>query len=139
MKLPDDLRRPSGGDTIDSAAQDAIRLAHRALERFPGLVRRHKFLAGGAAVSSALVALAGVAVARRMVRGQSGDDAVATVTEEELEGLRVVPATETDEDAAELDETEEHTVDGTPPLNGSPADVVGDESDGEPTEAPHSA
>ena len=87
MKLPDELRHPSGGESIDRTAQEAVRLAHRALERFPELVRRHKFLAGGAAVSSALVALAGVAISRRMGNGESGDEAVERVTEQELAGL----------------------------------------------------
>lgn len=105
MKLPEDLRRPSGGDSIDGAARDAVRLAHRALDRFPNLVRRHKFLAGGAAISSALVALAGVAITQRMRQGQSADEALASVTEQELEGLRVVEvageAAEAGEQAAE--------------------------------------
>ena len=47
MKLPDDLRHPAGGENIDRSARDAVRLAHDALDRFPDLVRRHKFLAGG--------------------------------------------------------------------------------------------
>jgi hypothetical protein len=107
MKLPKDLRHPSGGDTIDSTARDAVRLAHSALDRFPDLVRRHKFLAGGAALSSALVALAGVAVAKRMRQGQSADEALASVTEAELEGLRVVEVTaEPDDETAETDELE---------------------------------
>ncbi len=87
MRLPDELRHPSGGESIDRTAQEAVRLAHRALDRFPELVRRHKFLAGGAAFSSALVALAGVAISRRMRNGESGDEAVERVTEQELAGL----------------------------------------------------
>jgi hypothetical protein len=81
---------PSGGEPIDRAAGEAVRLAHRALERFPDIVRRHKFVAGGAVVSSSLIALAGVAIARRIRAGQSPDEAVAAVTEEEVQGLRVV-------------------------------------------------
>ena len=87
MKLHDDLRHPSGGEAIDRAAQDAIRLAHRAMARFPHVVSRNKFIAGGAAVSSALVALAGVAVTRRMRGGASAEQAVQGVTEDELSGL----------------------------------------------------
>ena len=90
MKLPDELRHPSGGESVDRTARDSVRLAHRALERFPTLVRQHKFLAGGAAISSALVALAGVAISRRMKNGESGDEAVESVTEEELGGLTKV-------------------------------------------------
>ena len=88
--LPDDLKHPSGGEPIDRAARDAVRLAHRALERFPDVVKRHKFVAGGAAVSSALVVLAGVAIARRVRSGQTADEAVAGMTEEELNGIHLV-------------------------------------------------
>ena len=82
--IPDDLKHPSGGEHIDRASHEAVRLAHRALARFPGLVKQHSYVAGGAAVSSALVVLAGVAIARRMRRGQSGEQAVAEMTEDEL-------------------------------------------------------
>lgn len=96
---------PSGGEPIDRAAGDAIRLAHRALERFPELVRRHKFIAGGAAISTSLIVLAGVAIARRMRDGQSAEEAVASVTEQEVQGLRTVepepPATNGDESRRE--------------------------------------
>ena len=88
--LPDDLRHPAGGEPIDRAARDAVRLAHRALERFPDVVKRHKFVAGGAAVSSALVVLAGVAIARRVRSGQTAEEAVAGMTEEELSGLHLI-------------------------------------------------
>ena len=81
---------PSGGEQIDRAARDSIRLAHKALERFPDLVRKHKFIAGGAAISSSLIVLAGVAIARRIRAGQSPDEAVAAVTEDEVQGLRVI-------------------------------------------------
>ena len=81
---------PSGGEPIDRTAGEAIRLAHRALERFPEIVKRHKFVAGGAVVSSSLIALAGVAIARRIRAGQSPEEALATVTGEEVQGLRIV-------------------------------------------------
>jgi hypothetical protein len=81
---------PSGGEPIDRAAGEAIRLAHRALDRFPEIVRRHKFVAGGAVVSSSLIALAGVAIARRIRAGQTPEEAVAGVTEAEVQGLRIV-------------------------------------------------
>ncbi|MEZ4553096.1 MAG: hypothetical protein AB7L91_07620 [Dehalococcoidia bacterium] len=96
---------PSGGEPIDRTAGEAIRLAHRALERFPDVVRRHKFVAGGAVVSSSLIALAGVAIARRIRAGQSADEAVAGVTAEEVQGLRVIepeaPAAEEPEPAVD--------------------------------------
>lgn len=93
---------PSGGEPIDRAAQESIRLAHRALERFPDVVRRHKFIAGGAAISTSLIVLAGVAITRRMRAGESADEAIASVTEEEVQGLRVIePAPPADADAPE--------------------------------------
>lgn len=87
-RLPFEPNQRAGGEQVDRAAHEAIRLAHLALDRFPDLVKRHSFIAGGAAVSSALVALAGVAVARRMRAGQSGAEAVASVTEQEIETPR---------------------------------------------------
>lgn len=119
MKLPDDLKVPTGGDAIDRAAQDAVRLAHRVLERFPDAVRRHMVIAGGAAVSSALVALAGVAVARRMRRGLSADEAVEGVTEEEIVGLRVA-----------FEETREVEIAVDAPTNGPGADGAGADGSG---------
>jgi len=80
-----ELEEFSGGEQVDQLAGDAIRLAHRALERFPEFVRRHRFVAGGAAVSSALIALAGVAIMRRIRAGQTSDEAVALVTVEEID------------------------------------------------------
>ena len=85
---PPKQQHPSWGEPIDNAAHEAIRLAHRALERFPHVVARHKYIAGGAAVSSSLVVLAGVAITRRIRGGQSAEEAVNSVTEEEVQGLR---------------------------------------------------
>jgi hypothetical protein len=87
---PPPFGNPSGGEPIDRAARDSIKLAYEALDRFPELVRRHKFIAGGAAISSSLIVLAGVAIARRMLTGQTAAEAVASVTEDEVQGLRVV-------------------------------------------------
>ena len=109
---------PSGGEYVDRAAHEAVHLAHQALERFPELVRRHKFIAGGAAVSTSLIVLAGVAIARRMRQGQTADEAVAEVTEDEVQGLRVV----------DLDPEEEQPAQAAPsdaPAEGteSPANI----------------
>jgi hypothetical protein len=146
MKLPDDLRRPSGGNTIDSAAHEAVKLAHQALDQFPELIRRHKFLAGGAALSSAMVALAGVAIAKRMRSGQTADEALAGVTEAELEGLRVVEVTPEPEDEDVVpDDVASDELDAVdqPATNGKSASVVADsavESDAtEDSETPHTA
>ena len=115
-KLPDELKHPSGGERLQGAATDAVRLAHRGLERFPDLVKRHKYIAGGAAVSSSLLVLAGVAIARRLRSGQSEEEAIASLTEEELAGQkdereRWTNAAEDSEAAPEDDgATEDETV-----------------------------
>ena len=103
--LPDGDRSPSGGERLDSIGRNAVKLAFRALDRFPDLVRRHKYIAGGAAISSSLIALAGVAVARRMLGGATADEAVAAVTEEELTGLRLISdrGTVVEDDGAAVD------------------------------------
>ncbi|MCK9487372.1 MAG: hypothetical protein M0R73_11855 [Dehalococcoidia bacterium] len=90
MKIPEDLRYPSGGEGVDELATGMVKLAHEAIDRFPDVKRRHMFLAGGAAISSALVVAAGVAVMRRVRAGQTPADAVRDVTEDEIEGLRLV-------------------------------------------------
>ena len=87
-KLPDELKHPSGGERLQGTANDAVRLAYRGLERFPDLVKRHKFIAGGAAVSTSLVVLAGVAITRRLRNGQSEEEAIASLTEDELTGQK---------------------------------------------------
>ena len=106
---------PSGGEQIDRAARDSIRLAHKALERFPELVRKHKFIAGGAAISSSLIVLAGVAIARRIRAGQSPDEAVAAVTEDEVQGLRVLePAAAGSADSADSPDSAESSDSAEP-------------------------
>ncbi len=74
------------GEAPDSATTQALNLAHRATEKFPELVNRYKAYAGPAAnFSGSLMALAGVAVARRLRRGQSPDEILDQITSEEIE------------------------------------------------------
>ncbi len=131
MKLPDDLMHPSGGEQLDDLAHGAIKLAHEAIERFPEMKKRHMFLAGGAAISSALVVAAGVAVARRIRAGAKPHEAVRDVTEDEIEGLRLVerspyrpngatPAATTDEVPAGAETTPDDDP-GTPVIDGTAA------------------
>ncbi|MQC17749.1 MAG: hypothetical protein DWG80_01585 [Chloroflexi bacterium] len=131
MKLPDDLMHPSGGEQLDDLAHGAIKLAHEAIERFPDMKKRHMFLAGGAAISSALVVAAGVAVARRIRAGAKPHEAVRDVTEEEIEGLRLVerspyrpngatPAATTDEVPEDVETTPDDDP-GTPAIDGTAA------------------
>ncbi|MFN8639821.1 MAG: hypothetical protein U0360_10290 [Dehalococcoidia bacterium] len=84
---PQEPAQRGGGEQVDAAAEQSIRLAHRALSRFPELVGRHRYVAGGAAVAGALVVLASVAIARRMLRGQTAEEAVEGVTQAEIESL----------------------------------------------------
>jgi hypothetical protein len=85
--------RDQGADKIEQLAEgaiklgqdDAIRLAHRVLERFPGMRKKHMFIAGGAALSSAVLIGAAVAIARRVRGGQTAADAAEEITEDELE------------------------------------------------------
>ncbi len=123
--LPDDLKHPSGGERLQGTASDAVRLAHKALERFPLVVKRHKFIAGGAAISSSLVVLAGVAIARRLRSGQSEEEAVASLTEEELSGKRVeLPG---DEPASGETPPEIADVEAVASTNGETPEPVEDE------------
>ena len=75
----------SGGEHIEDVAQNAIRLAHKTLDRFPDIKRRHMVVAGGAALSSAIIAAAAVAIVRRMRSGSTEAEAVAEITADELE------------------------------------------------------
>ena len=88
--LPDDVREASGGEVIDHVSHDVLKLAHRVLDRFPDMKKRHMFIAGGAAISSALIVGASVAIVRRLRSGQAPDEAVNEVTEEELDGIKLL-------------------------------------------------
>ena len=75
----------SRGEHIEDVAQNAIRLAHKTLDRFPEIKRRHMVVAGGAALSSAIIAAAAVAIVRRIKSGSTETEAVAEITADELE------------------------------------------------------
>lgn len=82
----DDLWDNIEGEAPDSATAQALNLAHRVAEKFPDLNGKYRTFAGPAViVSGALVALAGVAVARRLRRGQQPDDILDEITEDEIE------------------------------------------------------
>ncbi len=79
------------GERSDDATNDTLNLAHRAVAKFPELAGRYRSFAGPAAVvSGALVALAGVAVARRVRRGQDPDEIIEQITSEEIEQAAAV-------------------------------------------------
>ncbi len=79
------------GESPDGATRQALNLAHRAADKFPELAERYRSFAGSAAiVSGVLVALAGVAVARRVRRGQNPDEILDQITSEEIEQAATV-------------------------------------------------
>lgn len=86
MPAPDDDIWEVQGETPDGATQKALNLAHRASEKFPELSGRYRSFAGKAViVSGALMALAGVAVARRVRRGQDDEEILEQITSDEIE------------------------------------------------------
>jgi hypothetical protein len=74
------------GEAPDSSALSALQLAHRVVAKFPELTKRYqKFIGTAAVVSSALIVLASIAVARRLNRGESAEDILNSITPEEIE------------------------------------------------------
>ncbi len=79
------------GERPDGVTNQTLNLAHRAAGKFPELTNRYRSFAGPAAVvSGALVALAGVAVARRLRRGQNPDEILEQITSREIEQAAAV-------------------------------------------------
>jgi hypothetical protein len=79
------------GEPPDIASRQALHLAHQVAEKFPELANRYRSFAGPAViVSGALVALAGVAVARRLRRGQGAEEILSEITSEEIEQAATV-------------------------------------------------
>jgi len=86
--LPDDDVWENGviGENPDGLTKDALGLAHKAIDKFPDLRKRYSRLAGPAAIlSTGAVLLAGIAVTRRMRRGESPDEILEGLTPEEIE------------------------------------------------------
>ncbi len=87
----EDLWEHLEGESPDSATRETLNLAHRAVDKFPELARRYRSFAGPAAVvSGVLVALAGVAVARRVKRGQKPEEILDQITPDEIEQAATV-------------------------------------------------
>ncbi len=116
------------GEALDGAIKlgqtDAIRLAHRVLERFPEMRKKHMFIAGGAALSSAVLIAAGVALAKRVRQGQVAAEAAEEITEDELETVSLLdrrrrPLRDVTEEAAEA--TAIVDEDGHEPTSDAPA------------------
>lgn len=74
------------GEEPDSATRQMLNLAHQAVGKFPDLAQRYRRFAGPAAVvSTALTVLGGIAVARRLRRGQPPERILEELTKEEIE------------------------------------------------------
>jgi hypothetical protein len=74
------------GEVPDTSALTALQIAHRAVAKFPELTKRYqKFIGTAAVVSSAIIVLASIAVARRLNRGESPEDILASITPDEIE------------------------------------------------------
>lgn len=74
------------GEAPDSSALTALHLAHRVVNKFPELTKRYqKFIGTAAVVSSALIVLASIAIAKRLNRGESAEDILDSITPEEIE------------------------------------------------------
>jgi len=81
------------GETVDAETHKTLSLAHRAVAKFPELKGKYRAYAGAAAVVSSVATLmAGVAIARKMKRGMSGDKALASLTAADLEAAVRVAA-----------------------------------------------
>ncbi|MGE0059945.1 MAG: hypothetical protein AB7P33_03385 [Dehalococcoidia bacterium] len=82
----DDNEWHSQGEAPDHSAMDIIRLAHRAVDKFPELTRRYqKFIGAGAVLSSAVIVLATIAINKRLKDGDSIEKILAEITPEEIE------------------------------------------------------
>ena len=76
----------SQGEAPDHSAMTALHLAHRVVAKFPELTKRYqKFIGMTAVVSSALIVLASIAVARRLNRGETAEHILASITPDEIE------------------------------------------------------
>ena len=84
---PDDdiWEQPVIGEQPDGWTRDALELAHKAIDKFPELRKRYSRIAGPAAIlSTGVVLLAGIAVTRRLRRGESPDEILEGLTPEEI-------------------------------------------------------
>ena len=74
------------GEAPDHSALTSLQLAHRAVAKFPELAKRYqKFIGPAAVVSTALIVLASIAVARRLHKGEAPEEILASITPEEIE------------------------------------------------------
>jgi hypothetical protein len=81
------------GERVDAETHRTLRLAHRAIAKFPEMSGKYKVYAGAAAVVSSVATLMGaVAISRKMKRGMSADKALASLTIADIEAAVHVAA-----------------------------------------------
>ena len=81
-------RHNGQGEAPDHSALTALQLAHRAVAKFPELTKRYqKFIGTAAVVSTAVIIFASIAVTRRLHRGESPEDILASITPDEIESV----------------------------------------------------
>ena len=81
------------GERVDAETHRTLRLAHRAIAKFPEMSGKYKAYAGAAAVVSSVATLMGaVAISRKMKRGMSADKALASLTIADIEAAVHVAA-----------------------------------------------
>ncbi len=74
------------GEPVDAETHRTLRLAHRAVAKFPELKGKYKVYAGAVAVvSSTATLIAAIALTRKTRRGMSGDKALASLTVADIE------------------------------------------------------
>jgi hypothetical protein len=81
------------GERVDAETHRTLRLAHRAIAKFPEMSGKYKAYAGAVAVVSSVATLMGaVAISRKMKRGMSADKALASLTIADIEAAVHVAA-----------------------------------------------
>jgi hypothetical protein len=88
-----DWQAVAEGEPVDAETHRTLRLAHRAVAKFPELKGHYKAYAGAAAiVSSVATLMAAVAIARKTKQGMSAGQALASLTAADLEAAVHVAA-----------------------------------------------
>jgi hypothetical protein len=76
------------GELPDTNTVSALELAHKAVAKFPDLAKRYqKYIGTAAVLSSAVIVLASIAIAKRQHRGESAERILAEITPEEIESM----------------------------------------------------
>jgi hypothetical protein len=88
-----DWQAVAEGEPVDAETHRTLRLAHRAVAKFPELKGHYKAYAGAAAVVSSVATLmAAVAITRKTKRGMSAGQALVALTAADLEAAVHVAA-----------------------------------------------